>query len=119
MTPLDCHSTETDRVYPPFALLLYMGIFKMVKKQVVFIPTDRKAGDPSQAGDQTDSKLKDSKERWVFYTTDRLKQTVQYLCTQSPGCSLSEPLQTSFCPPCTPSFSFNYLHIIGFIQLLH
>lgn len=27
--------------------------------------TDRKAGDPSLAGDQTDGKLKDSKERWV------------------------------------------------------
>lgn len=31
----------------------------------MFLITDRKAGDPSQAGDQTDGKLKDSKERWV------------------------------------------------------
>lgn len=32
----------------------------------MFPTTDRKAGDPSQAAaDQTDGKLKDSKERWV------------------------------------------------------
>lgn len=32
----------------------------------MFFTTDRKAGDPSQAGaDQTDGKLKDSKEKWV------------------------------------------------------
>lgn len=29
----------------------------------VFLHSDRKAGDPSQAEDQTDGKLKDSKER--------------------------------------------------------
>lgn len=38
----------------------------MVIKWIMFLTTDRKAGDPSQAGaDQTDGKLKDSKERWV------------------------------------------------------
>lgn len=52
----------------------------MVIMWLMLLPTDRKAGDPSQAGDQTDSKLKDSKERWVFYSAYRVKQTVQYLC---------------------------------------
>lgn len=33
---------------------------------MTFLITDRKAGDPSQAGaDQTDGKLKDPKDRWV------------------------------------------------------
>lgn len=29
----------------------------------MFLHSDRKAGDPSQAGDQADGKMKDSKER--------------------------------------------------------
>lgn len=38
----------------------------MVIMHITFLITDRKAGDPSQAGaDQTDGKLRDSKERCV------------------------------------------------------
>lgn len=49
-----------------------MWIFlKCVKDVADLLPTDRKATDPSQAGDQTDSKVKDSKERWVLYNMNR------------------------------------------------
>lgn len=52
---------------------------------MTFLVTDRKAGDASQAGaDQTDGKLKDSKERWVAIQYMR-GQTVQYLCSYSLG----------------------------------
>ena len=51
-----------------YCWLLYVKIFKMPMMWMMFPTTDRKAADPSQAGDQTDSKLKDSKERWVAHT---------------------------------------------------
>lgn len=42
----------------------------MLKMWLMFPPTDRKAADPSQAGDQTDGKLKD-KDRWVHCRCNR------------------------------------------------
>lgn len=37
----------------------------------MFIATDHRAGDPSQAGaDQPDGRPKDSKDRWVAMNTD-------------------------------------------------
>ena len=51
-----------------YCWLLFVKIFKMPMMWMMFPTTDRKAADPSQARDQTDSKLKDSKERWVAHT---------------------------------------------------
>lgn len=57
---------------PSLHFLSVSWIFlKCVKDVADLLPTDRKATDPSQAGDQTDSKVKDSKERWVFSNVNR------------------------------------------------
>lgn len=88
----------------------------MVIMWIMFFTTDRKAGDPSQAGDQTDGKLRDSKERWV---------AMQYMQGEADS-SISLQLVSwfSLClNHCTHLFilhlllySLNYLAFIGYIQ---
>lgn len=65
----------------PSSLLMFVVVWVLFKWYYMWLMfTDRKDGDPSLAGDQTDGKLKDSKERWVLFDSKyRVKQTVQYL----------------------------------------
>lgn len=89
----------------PHIWLLYVRLFEMVIMLTMFLTTDRKAGDPSQAGDQTDGKLKDSKERWV---------ATQYIQGEADS-SISLWLVSwfSFCPShCTHPFSQLYSFIL-------
>lgn len=81
---------------PPCALrLCARAAFRTVTVSFVFLHSDRKAGE--QTGDQTDGKLKDSKERWVLWG--------QQLC--SPGWFLLPP--NHYPRPLSPNLKLSQL----------